>query len=111
MALYEVRSGTITIPTSDTVSAGTVTEELNGEFGNLVVKVPALEGTGTSTFRLIDPLLGTLSEIIQDESTTKLGTPTFKFYTGTLTCTATANGTQSAARAITYGIYYKTKQG
>jgi hypothetical protein len=113
----DVRTGTITVPTSNTVTAGTVTEVfLSGiKFGNTVVQVPALEGTGTGTFRLIDPLLGTINEIVTDESTTKLGTPSFTYYVGTLTLTATttngSDGTQSAARNFVYNIYHESKHG
>ena len=114
--IVDVRRGTITVPTSDTVTAGTVTEILNdAEFGNTVIQIPALEGTGTGTFRLIDPLLGTVNQIIAAESTTTLGTPVVEFYTGTLTLTATTtnatDGTQSAARNFVYNIYYRTKHG
>ena len=113
--LINVNSGTIIVPASDTVTAGTNTTVISGQLGNIVVQAPALEGTGTSTFRFIDPLLGTLSEIIQAESTTKLGTPSFTFYDGTVTLTATTtngtDGTQSAARNIAYKIYYRAKQG
>ena|SRR3989304_6317598 len=108
-------TGTVTVPASDTVTAGTATTVLTGQFGNVVVQVPALEGTGTATFRMIDPLLGTLSEVTTAESTTKLGTPSFNYYTGTLTLTATTtngtDGTQSAARDIVYNIYYRSKHG
>lgn len=114
--IVEVRSGTVTVPTSDTVTAGTNTEYFEGiQFGNVVAKIPALEGTGTATVRFIDPLLGTISEIITAEATTKLGTPTFDYYKGTLTVTATTtnatDGTQSVARAIQYNIYHRAKHG
>ena len=114
--LVDVRKGTITIPTSDTVTAGTVTQVFDDiQFGNTVVQVPALEGTGTAVFRMIDSLMGTINELTMDESTTKLGTPVVTFYQGTLTLTATAtngsDGTQSAARNIGYNIYYRTKHG
>ena len=110
--LVNVVSGTITIPTSDTVVAGTVTRYIEGaQFGNVVVQAPALESTGTVTVDLIDSLLGTICEVVADESTTKLGTPNFTYYTGTLSLVATANGTQSAARNIGYNIYYRAKQG
>jgi len=112
--LVDVRKGTVTIATPGT--AGTVTEVLkNAQFGNWVVQAPALDGTGTATVRMIDPLLGTISEVITNESTTKLGTPSFTFYDGTLTITATASngtdGTQSVSRAVLYNIYYAAKQG
>ena len=114
--IVEVRTGTVIVPTSDTITNGTVTEILrDAEFGNVVVQIPALEGTGTGTWRMIDPLLGTIQQIIAAESTTTLGTPSFEFYTGTLTVTATTtnatDGTQSAARDFVYNIYYQTKHG
>ena len=115
--IVEVRTGTVTVPTSNTVTAGTVTEVFPSglRFGNTVIQVPALEGTGTAVVRFIDPLLGTINEITTNESTTKLGTPSFEYYVGTLTVTATTtngtDGTQSAARNIVYNIYYEAKHG
>ena len=117
--LVDIRRGTITVPTSDTVTAGTVTEVFDsvdfGARGGVVAQVPALEGTGTGTFRMIDPLLGTIFSGTTAESTTVLGTPVFSYYTGTLTLTATTtngtDGTQSAARNFLYDIYYRGKQG
>lgn len=110
--LINVDSGTITIPTSDTVVAGTVKRYYEGiKFGNVVVKAPALEGTGTVTLTMVDSLLGTVCSVAADESTTKLGTPNFVYYTGTLSFIATANGTQSAAADIQYNHYYEAKHG
>lgn len=115
--LINVTTGTVTVPASDTVTAGTATQiYFDGiQFGNTVVQVPALEGTGTCVTRFIDPLLGTINEITQAESTTKLGTPSFTYYVGTLTVTATTtngtDGTQSAARNIVYKIYHRAKHG
>ena len=118
--IIDIRRGTITVPTSDTVTAGTVTEIFDqgadfGARGGVVVQVPALEGTGTGTFRMIDPLLGTIYSGTTAESTTALGTPTFSYYKGTLTLTATTtngtDGTQSADRAFLYDIYFRSKQG
>lgn len=117
--LIDIRRGTITVPTSDTVTNGTVTEVFDsadfGARGGVVFQVPALEGTGTGTFRMIDPLLGTIFAGTTAESTTALGTPVFNFYTGTLTLTATttnaSDGTQSAAGDFKYDIYYRGKQG
>jgi len=47
--IYQVKRGTIIIPTSDTVVVGTALEVLNGQLSTLVASVPALEGTGTAT--------------------------------------------------------------
>lgn len=108
-------TGTVTVPASDTVTAGTTTTVVNGQLGNVVVQIPALEGTGTAVVRFIDPLLGTISEVTANESTTKLGTPSFTFYAGTLTITATTtngtDGTQSANRNIPFNIYYRAQKG
>lgn len=110
--LVNVDTGTITIPTSDTVTAGTISRYYEGiEFGNVVLKNPALEGTGTVTLTVVDSLLGTICSVVTDESTTKLGTPDFKYYTGTLSFIATANGTQSVARSIQFNNYYRSKHG
>lgn len=112
--VYQVKRGTITIPTSDTVTAGTATEVLNGQLSAAVFSVPALEGTGTATMVGTEVLGGTIyASTAANESTYATvhpwGTPTF--FDGTLSLTATANGTQSAARSIVYNLYYATKQG
>jgi hypothetical protein len=110
--LVNVDAITITIPTSDTVVAGTVKRYYEGiEFGNVVLKNPALEGTGTATLTMVDSLLGTICSVAADESTTKLGTPNFKYYTGTLSFIATADGTQSADAVIEVNNYYRAKHG
>jgi hypothetical protein len=112
--IYQVKRGTIIIPTSDTVVVGTALEVLNGQLSTLVASVPALEGTGTATIVGKDSLGGSVyASTAADESTVAsvhpFGTPTF--FDGTLTLTATANGTQSAVRNVVYNLYYGVKQG
>ena len=116
--VFDVKRGTITIPASDTVVAGTTTEVLHGQLGLLYISVPALEGTGTATILGTQSLGGTVfaSTAIAEGVLGRVapaGTPTF--FSGTLYLSASAanvtDGTQSAARNITYDLYYATKQG
>ena len=112
--IFQVKRGTITIPTSDTVTVGTSTEIIDGMLGHLVVSVPALEGTGTATILGTESLGGTIYASTAKNGSTigmiaPVGTPTY--FSGTLKLTATANGTQSAARNITYNLYFGAKQG
>jgi len=109
-----VRPGTITIPTSDTVTAGTTSIYLNGILSPIVVSVPALEGTGTATVLGVDNLGGTIFSSTAINESAKAVVPPFgtpSYFDGTLTLTATASGTQSAARIITFNLYYGAKQG
>ena len=110
----EVRKGTITIPTSDTVQVGTAVVVITGDLSSLVVSVPALEGTGTATILGTDGLGGTIytSTAVNESALAtvrQFGTP--GNFDGTLTLTATANGTQSAARSIPFNLYYGAKHG
>ena len=112
--VYQVKSGTITIPTSDTVTAGTATEVLSGQLASLMVNVPAMTGTGTATILGTEAIGGTVySSTAVNESARAtvqpFGTPAF--FEGTLWLTATANGTQAAAVDITYNLYHAVKQG
>src|SRR3990172_4592154 len=112
--IVEKLNGTITIPTSDTVTAGTVSLILNGVLGNLIVSVPALEATGTATILGTDNLGGTIypSTAINESALSTMGpqgTPTY--FVGTLYLSATASGTQSAAVGVTYNLYHRVKHG
>lgn len=114
MSSYEVRRGTCIVPASDTVTAGTVTEVIEGELSSLYFTVPALEGTGTATLVVREELGGTVyPSTAQAEAGTArippIGTPTFTHGTLTLVVTTTngTDGTQSADRSIAYNIYYK----
>lgn len=114
----QLQKGTVTVPTSDTVTAGTSQLVLKGELSNLIVSAPALEGTGTVTVLGTDSLGGTIyaSTAINESSVARIapiGTPTF--FAGTLYLSATTtnagDGTQSAARDIKFNLYYGAKQG
>lgn len=112
--LYQVKAGTITIPTSDTVTAGTTTEVLNGQLGCLMVSVPAMTGTGTATILGTEAIGGTVYVSTAVNESAKATVNTFgtpAFFDGTLWLTATANGTQASAINITYNLYYAAKQG
>ena len=115
---WDIRRGTITVPASDTVTAGTATEVLYGNLGHLFLSVPALEGTGTATVIGTQPLGGTIyaSTAINESTLARVapyGTPAP--FAGTLFLVATTTGdpagTQSTARNIAYNIYYETTKG
>lgn len=115
---FEGIRGTIIVPTSDTVTAGTATHVIDGYLGPLYFSVPALEGTGTATVLGTEPLGGTVyASVAVAESVLgrsfPAGTP--MPFSGTLSLTATTtngtDGTQSANRAIVYNLYYQTIKG
>ncbi len=97
--------GTITIPTSDTVTTGTVTPGLSGVMRFITITTPDLTATGTATIRLIDSAGGTLFSQAQNESVVAAYGSIVPL-TSTMILTATANGTQASAMAIVYNIYY-----
>lgn len=116
--IYQIHRGTITVPASDTVTAGTVEMVLEADLSNLIISVPALEGTGTATILGTDSLGGTIyASTAAAESTiariAPIGTPTY--FSGTLYLSATttnaSNGTQSAARDVRFNLYYAAKHG
>lgn len=97
--------GTIVIPTSDTVTAATVSPSLAGLMRYITIVTPNMEGTGTATIRIVDAAGGTLFSQGQNESVTAAYGSLVPLTT-TMKLTATADGTQSAAATITYNIYY-----
>ena len=116
--LPQVQRGTVTVPTSDTVVAGTSQIVFEGELSNLIVSVPALEGTGTATILGTDSIGGTIyaSTAIAESAIARIapiGTPTY--FAGTLYLSATTanatDGTQSANRNVSYNLYYGAKHG
>lgn len=116
--LAEVKRGTVTVPASDTVIAGTTQMVFNGQLSNLIVSVPALEGTGTATILGTDSLGGTIyaSTALAESSIGRIapiGTPTY--FAGTLYLSATmanaTDGTQSAARNVRFNLYHSPKHG
>ncbi len=97
--------GTTVIPTSDTVTSGTTAVTIGGLVRGLTLITPAMTGTGTATFKLLDASDGTLISQAQAESVTA--------YYGTaspindsMSFVLTANGTQSSAATTVYRIHY-----
>lgn len=103
----DVRTGTITIPTSDTVTKGTNTEILNGECRWVEFTTPAMEDTDSTLLEIITSERGgtIFSSGTKAESTTSQAGTIFPLY-GTMKIVATAEGTQSAAVKVGYTIYY-----
>ena len=106
---YNVESlkGTITIPTSDTVTTGTLTlDNINGVTNSVIFTTADMQGTDSTNFQIVnssDQALIT-SGTKAESSTFILGT-TVALVTGDK-IVVTAQGTQSANRAIPYDIRY-----
>ncbi len=104
---YNVDSikGTITIPTSNTVTTGTVTlEGINGLTNNVIFTTANMEATNSTNFQIVNSSdQAILTSGTKAESTTfVLGTQVALVDGDKIV--VTAEGTQSAARAITYDI-------
>jgi hypothetical protein len=97
--------GSIIIPTSDTVTAGTITPGLTGVMRFITLTTPAMTGTGTATVRIVDAAGGTLFSQAQNESVVSAYGSIVPL-TSTMIMNATANGTQSSAATVVYSLYY-----
>jgi len=113
LMIYQLKQGTLTVALSGTVATGQ--EILDGELSHIVVRVPALTGTGTITVRGTDSLGGTIYPLTTITEATvnsvaPIGTPTH--FSGTLYFRVEeTSGTQDAAADILYNLYYATKHG
>ena len=106
---YNVQSlkGTITIPTSDTVTTGTTTlDNINGVTDSVVFTTANMEGSDSTNFEVVNS---------DDKALITSGTKaeSTSFVLGTAVglvsgdkIVVTAEGTQSAARDIVYDIRY-----
>lgn len=105
-----VFQGTITIPTSDTVSTGTNTIVATG-LGRLVTFTTAnMEDTDSTNFTIrptSKAANGTVfaSGTVAESTTFSIGS-VFPMH-GTMDVVAVAEGTQSGARSIPYTIWYE----
>lgn len=106
MGLYDYYYGTIIIPTSDTVQAATISSAIAGYIQGYTLVTPALTGTGTATLELVDAKGGTLITKAQNESVTAYYGTLVPVNT-TMSFTATANGTQSAAATVSFAVHYQ----
>ena len=100
--------GTATIPTSDTVSTGTVTlDNINGLTQTVFFTTPDMEGVDSTNFQVVNAsdVAFLTSGTVAESTTTVLGTSVL-LVTGDK-IVVTAEGTQSADRAITYDIRYR----
>lgn len=106
----EINVGTITIPTSDTVTKGTVQAALNGQASLVTFSTPDMQATNSTLLEVVVPKspAGTVfsSGTKAESSSFSIGS-SFPLY-GNVNIVATAEGTQAAAKAITYTIYYET---
>ncbi len=98
--------GTITIPISDSVVAGTLASGMTGLMRYVTFTVPALEATGTATLTIVDAAGGTLFSQAENESTTTTIGSIVPIMT-TMNFIVTANGTQSAIGTCKYRVYYE----
>jgi hypothetical protein len=103
----ETALGTVVIPTSDTVTSGTLAASFSGLLRNVTLVTPAMTGTGTATMTLVDSLGGTPVALAgQDESvTTNYGT--IQPIGTAMEWVVTANGTQDAAATVTFAAHYE----
>ena len=103
----EVNRGTITIPTSDTVSTGTATIVVNGLGRHVDFTTANMEDTDSTNLVITDAFGGTVFA-----SGTKAESTTFSIGSifplqGTMNIVAVAEGTQSGARVVPYGLIYE----
>ncbi len=99
--------GTAVIPTSDTVSTGTVTlDNINGLTQTVFFTTDNMEGVDSTNFQVVNAndVAFLTSGTVAESTTTVLGTAV-PLVTGDK-IVVTAEGTQSADRAITYDIRY-----
>lgn len=103
----EIFKGTITIPASDTVSTGTVSfPDTSGVTKVMVWSTANMEDTDSTAFAIVTPFgktiysSGTLAESTNTISTTEVPV---RFGDKIV---ATAEGTQSASRALTFEVRY-----
>lgn len=99
------RRGTITIPTSDTVSAGTNTElNLNGLVRQVDFTVPNMEATNSTNLVITNEFGGTVfASGTKAESASYSVGSVFPIY-GTVKVVAVAEGTQSEAKSIPFNL-------
>lgn len=105
-----IQKGTITIATSDTTMAGTVSARLNGLGRHVTFNTPNMESTNSTKVQVIVTAspVGTVfdSGTKAESSSFSIGSE-FPLF-GSVDIIATAEGTQSANRAIPYTLYYET---
>ena len=102
----DIRRGTIVIPTDNTILAGTNSEVINGLCRWIEWVSDNMEDSDSTLLEIMSGESGTLytSGTIAESTRTTIGT-VFPMQ-GTISLVATAQGTQSGARDIPYGIYY-----
>lgn len=99
-------TGTVVIPTSDTVQSGTLASSLNGLIHAVSMVTPAMESTGTATLTLVDQLGANIISQAQNESVTA-AYGTVMPVTSSMNWVVTANGTQSADATVTFAVHYE----
>ena len=105
----ESKAGTIEIPTSDTVSTGTETPiNINGLIKHVILTSDNMEGSDSTKLELVtkDDVSYLDTGTIAESTTTTFGTEVFVRDDDKIV--VTAEGTQSAARDISYVIRYST---
>ncbi|MBU1092541.1 hypothetical protein KJ836_02650 [Patescibacteria group bacterium] len=103
----ESRKGTVTIPTSTTVTTGTVTlEDINGLTNQIFFTTPSMTGTDTPKLQIVNSAGAVFmdSGTVAESVTTILGTQVALVSGDKMI--ATASGTQSAAADIVYDIRF-----
>jgi len=107
---YDVQSytGSVVIPTSDTVTKGTTTipDGMNGYTTHIFFTTPAMQDTDSTQFQITNSAGAVYvdSGTVAESLTTILGTTVGIIGGDKIICTA--EGTQSAARTVTFDIRY-----
>jgi hypothetical protein len=104
--LWGSSTGTVVLPTSDTVTAATVSNTLVGYVRGITIVTPAMTGTGTTTLQLVDSKGGTMISQAQDESVTAYYGTTAPMSTD-MSWIASANGTQAALGTVSFLVHYE----
>jgi len=99
--------GTVTIPTSDTVVAGTLTTTMNGLARYVEWVTAAMQDTDSSQLSITTQNGGTVFATGTVAESTRFSVGSIFPVSGTMNLVVTAEGTQSAARAVEVHVWYE----
>jgi len=100
-------TGTVVIPTSDTVDVGTLASTIDGLIRGITVVTPDMEGTDATVFTLVDGIGGTVVTLASQAESVTTYYGTIQPISTLMEFEATAAGTQSAAKNIIFQVHYE----
>lgn len=106
-AAVNTLTGTITIPTSDTVASGTMTSTVNGWARFVTLVTPDMQDTDSTNLVVVDPLGGTVFATGTQAESSFLNFGSVFPLTTSMSIRAIAEGTQAAAKAIKFSMHYE----